>query len=136
MSHQDQVNKAKLLAALLCNEGFKIAISTGGDDYDCFTSDFSTVADNIAQTDEEHWSIYHKFADGVERRLGWIHLVWGNADDELFADHTEDLTEYLTVYEQAFKDLSFTGPNKAYTDRLCQPLLNLLALRAKKANLL
>lgn len=136
MSHQDQINKAKLLAALLCAEGFKIAIDTGGNNYDCFSSDFSVVADNIAQCDEEYWTIYHKFADGLERRLGWISLIWGNADDELFADYTEDLTEYLTTYEQAFADLSFTGPNKAYTDRLRQPLLNLLALKAKKANLL
>ena len=54
MSHQDQINKAKLLAALLCNEGFKIAIDTGGHKPDCFSSDFSVVADNIPQFDEEH----------------------------------------------------------------------------------
>jgi hypothetical protein len=136
MSHQDQVNKAKLLAALLCAEGFKIEIDTGGESYDVYSSDFSQVADHIAQADEEEWIIHHRFADNKIRRLGWIKIVWGNEDDELFADYTEDLTEYLTTYEKAWVSLGYTGANHMYVTALRQPLLNLLALKAQKANIL
>lgn len=104
LRHEFEMKLAENLIDCILNAGYQITQNDGEDDIIIKSTDKTKILAELNGTCEDYL-----FVMNGEEEIGWIYLVWGNAD-ALISDFTTNLEEVIKPAND-FVDTYLTGWN-------------------------